>query len=117
MKTIAEMIAVMEAFAAGKRIQVDDEGGWIDCQKPGWDWARNEYRVKPEPAMPREFWISELSGRAYQFKLAPGDGKGMIHVREVKPCHPCSGTGKVMLRDQTDIAEQCLWCHGTGQCS
>jgi hypothetical protein len=46
-----EMIAVMQAFEDGKRIQIDVEctGLWQDCAFPAWNWRSQRYRVKPEP--------------------------------------------------------------------
>jgi hypothetical protein len=43
-------IEVMQAYAEGKEIQwicklTDEE--WEDCPNPGFNWARNDYRVKP----------------------------------------------------------------------
>lgn len=48
MKTTAEKIKVMQAFDAGKEIEVTEESleGWIDCLDPLWNWAGCDYRVK-----------------------------------------------------------------------
>lgn len=52
--TIAEMTEVMNAFEEGKKIQSrplsarDMDLPWADILYPTWDFASNEYRVKPE---------------------------------------------------------------------
>lgn len=46
------MIAVMQAFADGKKIQITGDEEWEDWlidMEPGWDWVHNDYRIKPEP--------------------------------------------------------------------
>ena len=54
--TIDEMIAVLQAFKAGKAIQfkAKDFKPWYDETDPDWDFSNIEYRVKPEP---RVLWI------------------------------------------------------------
>ena len=65
MKTLQEMIAVMQAGLDGKRIQYQDKKGvspWQDCDhiaNLSWDWWECDYRVKPEP---REFWANVYPG-------------------------------------------------------
>jgi hypothetical protein len=53
MSTIQEKIAVMQAFAEGKEIEVQNRGGalrnWRACEKPAWNWPICNYRVKKEP--------------------------------------------------------------------
>lgn len=54
MKTTEEMIAVMTAYAKGKKIEFRDgysttKSGWRDNCTPRWDWANCDYRVTPEP--------------------------------------------------------------------
>lgn len=51
MKTIEEMIAVMQAFADGNNIEVygDKNSEWIECVAPVWDWLNYDYRIKTEP--------------------------------------------------------------------
>lgn len=52
MSTLQEKIAVMQAAAEGKAIQVKVRGlsccGWSDTDCPGWDWYMCDYRVKKE---------------------------------------------------------------------
>ena len=47
MTTTKEMIAVMEAFEAGKPIECMsyDYGIWRPCDNPSWDWSAYAYRV------------------------------------------------------------------------
>lgn len=50
MKTIQEQIAIMQAFADGKKIEYSEDGtDWRDVQNPAWNWERYYYRVKEEP--------------------------------------------------------------------
>lgn len=55
MKITAEMIAVMQAFVDGKKIEVinpREQNSWRECTwEPSWDWARCNYRIKKEPAV------------------------------------------------------------------
>lgn len=43
------MIAVMQAYADGKKIEFLNMGEWIDCSHPSWNWVNCTYRIKPEP--------------------------------------------------------------------
>ena len=49
MKTIKEKIAVMQAFADGKEIELRllTDSEYYDCKNPGWNWGNYDYRVKP----------------------------------------------------------------------
>jgi hypothetical protein len=44
-----EMIAVIQAFKEGEKIEYKfvDENNWHACQDPCWDFLRTNYRVKP----------------------------------------------------------------------
>ena len=53
MNTIDEMITVLKAFKEGKTIEFRRMEGigntkWRETASPIWEWARYEYRVKPE---------------------------------------------------------------------
>lgn len=52
MKTTAEMIAVMQAYADGKKIEFLgrewEVNVWEECTSPLWDWTNFDYRIKPE---------------------------------------------------------------------
>lgn len=52
----AEKIAVMQAYADGKKIEYrnrprtpNGEGSWQETIAPSWQWSDREYRVKKEP--------------------------------------------------------------------
>ena len=55
MKTLREMISVMQACEDGKKIEVScymldkETERWIDDVSPVWEWARYQYRIKSEP--------------------------------------------------------------------
>ena len=50
MKTIKEMVDIMQAYERGEQIQVKGSGiEWIDIVSPKWDWINYEYRIKPKP--------------------------------------------------------------------
>ncbi len=56
--TTAEKIEVMQAFAAGKKIQIKEKSTnfWDDWRcpfDPVWSWDSCDYRVKPEEEKPR----------------------------------------------------------------
>lgn len=43
------MIAVMQAYADGKKIEWQGYGVWQEAVDPWWDWVHMDYRIKPEP--------------------------------------------------------------------
>jgi len=46
--TLKEQIAVMQAFDAGKEVQVSDSiHGWLDSTNPTFNWNTYTYRIKP----------------------------------------------------------------------
>ena len=48
MKTTKEMIDVMQAYLDGEQIEESiDKKVWFTCE-PIWNWAKNDYRVKPK---------------------------------------------------------------------
>lgn len=54
MKATREKIAVMQAYADGKKIEFDAESkdvweSWESREEPNWNWEENDYRIKPEP--------------------------------------------------------------------
>ena len=58
MSTIQEKIAVMQAFADGKRVEYRDKdtpGDWRIAAFPCWDWEDFDYRIKSEP---RRIWVN-----------------------------------------------------------
>ena len=68
-----EKIEIMQAHLDGAVIQSDAKGDtWSDVGNPVWNWYSIDYRVKPEPEIPKEVWI--------QFNCLGG-----IHVHSSKP--------------------------------
>ena len=61
MKTVQEQIAVMQAFADGKRIEYTVAGcdEWIQTNRPAWNWAEYYYRVKPGRAV---LYVNQYEG-------------------------------------------------------
>lgn len=63
--TIDSMIEVLNAHRNGKKIQLISKthpNRWTDCALainggPLWDFTDYDYRIKPEPKRPREFWL------------------------------------------------------------
>ena len=49
MKTLAEKIAVMQAFERGEKIECDVGEGWKNCPAPIWDWYETDYRIAEKP--------------------------------------------------------------------
>lgn len=95
-----EMIAVIAAHRDGKTIQymwTDElENGWKDFDPgtgPAWNFKGCDYRIKPEPPKPREWWISlrdntTVHNPAYWNYLSARSHmltSEVIHVREVLP--------------------------------
>jgi len=61
MKTLDEMIAVMQAAKEGKTIECRISNAhalshWYEEKNPWWNWKEFDYRVKP--GEPRRVWIS-----------------------------------------------------------
>ena len=67
MMTVDQMIEVLTAYKAGKKIQMFWQGSWGDCgpHEPAWNFKDFIYRVKPEPKV---IWVNEYA-----------DGSGMTH--------------------------------------
>jgi hypothetical protein len=65
MKTLQEKIAVMQAFADGKTIEIKTIAGsrWLTVgnnrAEPGWNWDDFDYRIKHEPVVvERMFYVN-----------------------------------------------------------
>lgn len=65
------MIAVMQAFADGKEIEVRPVGtdDWVPALTPVWNWSCFEYRIKPEPKL-RAYTFKELQEKMMEGKVA-----------------------------------------------
>lgn len=92
--TNGEMIAVLQAHHEGILIQVrKPDGKWEDCRQdpafffPAFD--RLEYRIKPEPPKPREFYLRfSCASKQWIYTELKSNGCDKcetIHVREVLP--------------------------------
>lgn len=100
MSDTANKIAVMQAFAEGKRIErrviSDGDKPWRAAEEPGWNWIDFDYRIAPHPPEPRSAreWqagVSTLTGRIYTWGDDMLSGKERfekITVREVLPEPP-----------------------------
>lgn len=68
MMTVDQMIEVLNAYKAGKKIQFRQYGSllWEDCinNEPRWNWTYYDYRVKPEPKV---IWVNEYDGYMYGY--------------------------------------------------
>ena len=91
-----EIIAVVQARKEGKTIQFKYIYGrqeWHDTtsNSPVWNFHERQYRVKPEPPKPREFWITKCNDVANGIQVHEhepmkfGCCEEIIHVREVLP--------------------------------
>lgn len=83
-----QMIAVLQAFGEGKKVQARAQWAppqpWIDDPDPSWNWGSFDYRVKPEQ---RRFWLNVYGDRAayiYESKEEADRGtRGRIECIEV----------------------------------
>lgn len=95
---IKEQIAVMQAFADGKEIEVCQRGAnnWASAIEPVWDWFAHDYRIKPEPK-PRPYTFEDL-----QAEMAKGKVVVKRKVRKsiftiIRVCDDYSEDGKIQL--------------------
>ena len=71
MKTLKEMIKVMEHFDNGGEVEEMKRSmskyGWMKATKPGWDWGYNDYRIKeePKPDWLKTGWVKDKDGGKY----------------------------------------------------
>ena len=99
MKTIKEMIDVMQAYERGERIECLNEfGEWESYGTPTWDWFHKDYRVKPKPKYvpfetPEEF-LTALRKH--------GDGLIRIYNDEVLKSHNISIRHDGLVYDHTE---------------
>ena len=54
MKTIKEMVEVMQAYDRGEQIECFNDEEWKYVKNPVWDWLHNDYRVKNKVYVPFE---------------------------------------------------------------
>lgn len=83
MSTIQEMIAVMQAHADGKSIEMRalGIGHWTPSPSPSWNWASWEYRVAEDPM--------EKALRVYLQGCYDGDSARIEQASRRIGCRPC----------------------------
>lgn len=90
--TNQEIIAVVQAAERGEQIERQPKGYavWVNHEKAGWDFVRNDYRVKPAPL---EGWVNvypnHICGDLHESKEiadkhAHSSRIRCAHVREVE---------------------------------
>lgn len=75
MKTVSEMIKVMQAFERGEQIEMkfldEDDCCFIEVKNPLWNWYQCDYRVKPTKYVPfdtaEEFLAAQREHGLYVF--------------------------------------------------
>lgn len=80
--TIEEKIAIMQAFADGKEIEVSlkGENNWKPASVPVWDWFTDDYRIKPEITL-CPYTFEELQAEMAKGKVAVKNiSWGHIHI-------------------------------------
>ena len=89
MKTIKEMIDVMQAYDRGEQIECfnDDYEQWKDVDSPIWDWLHNDYRVKPKqmyvPFETAEEFLAAQRAHGGDALIAIEDGEKKKHYVSV----------------------------------
>ncbi len=66
-KTLAEMIAVMQAAERGEEIESRSrlpDATWTYNPFPSWQWETVEFRVKPQPKV---IWVNEYVRHLYAY--------------------------------------------------
>ena len=87
MKTVQEQIAVMQAFADGKKIEYYSPGcdEWIQTNRPTWNWAEYYYRVKPGRAV---LYVNQYESGAW----------GVGHESRAQATRTAAGSNATMCR-------------------
>lgn len=119
MKTIKEMIAVMQAFADGKKIEFRASPGddWEEVNLPSWNWNRLTYRIKPEPKLrpyknAEEFFEAQQKHGLYLKHIAEKD------VNRMPICVDSCGVNvyietKIRYICFPALLISCIWKDGT----
>ena len=74
MKTIVEMMEVMEHFDSGGEVEFGRYGVWVDAEQPNWDWASNDYRIKQAPKVTK-YLCYDYGGQLCWWKDGGANGK------------------------------------------
>jgi len=82
MMTLDQMIEVLTAYKAGKKIEVKGHGGvkWHKTSMSAWDFVECDYRAKPEPKV---IWVNEYSDLHFAYcseKEAKDKDRGAIRT-------------------------------------
>ncbi len=83
-----EIIAVVTAAAGGAKIEfrdcLDASGPWFETAIPDWNFHRFDYRVRPEPPKPREWWIAayRTNRMAHVFR-SEHDAQSLCYITEL----------------------------------
>lgn len=86
-----EMIAVILAHRDGVAVQwkfhtpvLGVGADWTDlgCSEHPFNFSITDYRIKPEPPKPREWWINPVDGNL-SVSISNQPEAGFTHVREV----------------------------------
>ena len=84
MKTIKEMIEVMQAYDRGEMIECFNDEQWKSVKNPVWDWLHNDYRVKTKKYVPfdtaEEFLAAQ---RKHGDGLISIDDNGVIKAHDI----------------------------------
>jgi hypothetical protein len=96
-----ELLPIIQAFAEGKAIQwrasLYDPWITIDCLGDIPDAKGFEYRIKPEPTKPRDWWINEY---------ANGIGAPYISRDQADECAGSNRIRCILVREVLDDEEE-----------
>lgn len=103
MKTVSEMIAVMQAFERGEQIEASYNGVWVDIDMPEWSWGLRDYRVKPK----KKYVPFHTAEEFLAAQREHGDGVVCIDDGNVFGGHDVSITlnGHVFLHERSKSGE------------
>ena len=89
MKTIKEMIEVMQAYESGEQIECFNDEEWKYVKNPVWDWLHNNYRVKQKKYVPfdtaEEFLAAQRAHGGDALITITEDGVLKKHYISVSP--------------------------------
>lgn len=114
-KDINEMIAVMQAYRDGKRVEFRDayKKVWRDVDEPSWDWDKSDYRVKPELKLvpyesAEEFFAAQKEHGPYLV-----DKGGLYAIPTVVTNDGLGPFGDWASLTWFNLAKCCIWQDGT----
>lgn len=111
MNTIDEMITVLKAFKEGKTIEFRRMEGigntkWEKTNSPIWEWARYEYRVKPEPKYVPYNSVSEVDRSKWVKRKDTTILRAIIKIdTSAKNCVYIEGSNWYSLKEFFEIFE------------